>query len=230
MTNRHPGGPVLHFPERLYPSALRLGAVLAGGQSRRFGSPKQLAELDGARLIESVARAVRAAGAHAVAITAPDLPDLSHLLPCRVDVHPGRGPLGGVHTAVVWARELGLTGTLCVACDTPFIPATLLRKIAEIGEAFPGSVVAAETADPRGLEPLCAWYPTAAIQEIEARLAETRLSLASLLEALPVRRIPLDEVRTHGNPEKSFFNINTPADRDRAAEIRTSGESADEAR
>jgi molybdopterin-guanine dinucleotide biosynthesis protein A len=214
----------------MYPSALRLGAVLAGGQSRRFGSPKQIAELDGTRLIESVARALRAAGAHAVAITGLDLPDLSHLLPCRVDVLPGRGPLGGVHTALVWARELGLTGTLCVACDTPFIPTTLLRKIAEIGEASPGSVVAAETTDPRGLEPLCAWYPTAAIQEIEVRLGEARLSLTSLLETLPVRRIPLDEVRAHGNPEKSFFNINTPADRDRAAGFRTSGESANDAR
>ena len=36
---------------------------------------------------------------------------------------------------------------------------------------------------------------------------------------MPVERIPLDEVRAHGDPETVFLNINTVADRDRAAEI-----------
>ena len=32
-------------------------------------------------------------------------------------------------------------------------------------------------------------------------------------------RISLDEVRAHGDPGMIFLNVNTPADRDRAAEI-----------
>lgn len=210
---------MLHFPERLYPSSLRLGAILAGGQSRRFGSPKQLAEVGGTRLVERVASVVRAAGARPVFITAPEVPDLSHVLPCRADTLPGHGPLGGLHTAIEWARELGLTGTLCLACDMPFVAPALLRHIAEVGEGAPGFIVAPESGGPHGIEPLCAWYPVTAAREIESRLGDSRRSIGELLEVLPLRRIPLAEVEAHGDPATIFLNINTPADRARAAAI-----------
>jgi molybdopterin-guanine dinucleotide biosynthesis protein A len=208
---------------------LRLGVILAGGRSRRFGSPKALAELGGAPVIERVATAVRSSGAHAVLISGPGMPDLRHLLPCRDDARPGLGPLAGLETALEWAGELGLAGALCVACDTPFLAPALLRAIAERGESGRGRVVAPESEGPLGVEPLCAWYPVTALQEIRDRLDNRRLSLAALLEAIPMDRIPIDEVRTHGDPGMIFLNINTVADRDRAAEVmaRRQGTAAD---
>lgn len=200
-------------------STLRLGAILAGGRSRRFGSPKPLAELGGSLMVERVATAVRGSGAHAVLISGPGVPDMRHLLPCREDTRPGLGPLGGLETALDWAGELGLAGALCLACDTPFVAPALLRTLAERGERVRGSVVAPESGGPLGVEPLCAWYPVGALPEVRARLDSHRLSLAALLEAMPVERILLDEVRAHGDPETVFLNINTVADRDRAAEI-----------
>lgn len=194
-------------------SPLRVGAVLAGGQSRRFGSPKQHAEVGGVELVERVAMAVRSAGAHAVAIVAPDTPDLSHRLPCRVDAMPGNGPLGGVFTALGWARELGIRGVLCVACDLPFLPSALLRHLAEEGERVPGNVVVPESRGPAGVEPLCAWYPVEAVAEMESRLRDGRLSLVDLLQALQVRGVPLAEVAVYGDPDTIFLNVNRPADR-----------------
>ena len=204
---------MLHLtaPESL--SRLRIGAVLAGGRSRRFGTPKQLATVGGMQLVERVATAIRSAGATAVAITAPDSPELSHLLPCRVDSRPGFGPLGGLHTALIWAQELGLRGALCVACDLPFLPPPLLRRLITDGEADPGAVIAPEGREPGRVEPLCTWYPITAIPEIDRRLAAGDLALISLLSALRVRTLPLDEVTTLGEPARIFHNVNDPADR-----------------
>ena len=204
-------------------STLRLGAILGGGQSRRFGSPKALADLGGTLMIERVASAVRGSGAHAVLISGPGVPDMRHLLPCREDARPGRGPLGGLETALEWAAELGLGGALCLACDTPFLAPALLRAIAERGESARGRVVAPESGGPLGVEPLCAWYPVDALTEIRDRLDSDRLSLAALLEAIPTDCIPADEVRAHGDPEIIFLNVNTVTDRDRAAEIMARG-------
>lgn len=200
-------------------STLRLGAILAGGRSRRFGSPKPFAELGGSLMVDRVATAVRGSGAHAVLISGPGVPDMRHLLPCREDARPGLGPLGGLETALEWAGELGLGGALCVACDTPFLVPALLRAMAERGEGARGRIVAPESEGPLGVEPLCAWYPVAALPEIRDRLHSHRLALAALLEAIPVDRIPIEEVRAHGDPGKIFLNINTVADRDHAAEI-----------
>lgn len=218
---------VLQSPQRLDSSALRLGAILAGGRSQRFGSPKQVAKLGGAPLLERMAHIVRSAGAHPVVIAAPGSRDFGDVIPSRADTVPDVGPLGGVHAAILWARELGLPGTLCVACDTPFLPPALLRQIAEVGEITPGFAVAPESGGRREVEPLCAWYPLAALGEVEARLADSRRSLLGLLEAIPLRRIPLAEVLPHGDPATIFLNINTPADLGRAAAIQVRRDPAD---
>lgn len=214
---------MLHLPRQEPTSTLRVGAILAGGRSLRFGSPKQLATVGGEQLVERVARSVRAAGITAVAITAADGPDLSHLLPCRVDGISGMGPLGGLHTALLWGRELGLRGVLCVGCDLPFLAPALLRRLVHLGESLLSAVVAPESRGPHGLEPLCAWYPTSTIDEVARRLEAGALSLSDLLAALEVRRLPVSELMEFGDPERIFHNVNTPAE-GAAAEAMLAGE------
>ena len=209
----------------------RLGAILAGGHSRRFGTPKPLAELGGVLVVERIAGALRRAGAHPVLITAPHLPDLGHLLTCRHDERPDLGPLGGLLTALHWAHELGARGCLCVACDMPFAPPDLLRCLAETGERASIEIVAPENSRGDAVEPLCAWYPTAIVGEIQRRLDAQLLSMRDLLGSLPVRRLPLSELPLSPSPEICFLNINTPDDHARAtahlsAQEQTNGRSA----
>ena len=74
--------------------------ILAGGRSRRFGSDKALATLAGQPLIVRLAGTLRAAGVLVTAVA--DRPGrYDHLgIDTIADIEPGRGPVGGLHTAL----------------------------------------------------------------------------------------------------------------------------------
>lgn len=101
-----------------------LGAVLAGGAARRFGSDKALARLAGRTLIDHVSTQLAAycqgvilcgrAGESGV----PDRP------------HAGLGPLGGLNAALHAAAARGVSRVLVAPCDTPLLPAGLLAALA----------------------------------------------------------------------------------------------------
>ncbi len=199
-------------------------AVLTGGESRRFGAPKALALVGGARVIDRVVAAARGAlGETVLVANRPELfADLG--LRMRPDAVPGAGALGGVHAALRWAAEEGRPGALCVACDLPFLPAGLLRAL--VGRAADGAVDAAapESTGRRGVEPLCAFYSVRCLEESERMLGSGELRLTELLDRVRTARIPLAEVRRWGAPEVMFLNVNTPADHVRAEEIARTGE------
>jgi molybdopterin-guanine dinucleotide biosynthesis protein A len=198
-------------------SPLAIGAILAGGASRRFGSPKALVKVGGRAVIERVRDAVRDAGLEPRLITSRPEWFTELDLPSRPDAVPGAGPLGGIHAALSWALEEGQRGTLCVPCDTPFLPPGLLRALA--AGAGNDMVVVPESGGPREIEPLCAYYPVSCLPQIENHLARGRYRLIDLLDAIPIQRIPVTEVRRWGEPEHIFLNLNTPEDHRRAEEL-----------
>jgi molybdopterin-guanine dinucleotide biosynthesis protein A len=195
------------------------GAILAGGQSRRYGTPKALAEVGGARIIDRV-----------VAVMGRVVPDLILLanepdlfrnlkLPTRPDARPGAGALGGIHTGLLWAREAGRPGILAVACDMPFPCEALLARLRDA--AFSGGdrgpdVLAPESRGRRGLEPLFAAYGVGCIGAIETALDAGDRRMIGFHPSVRVETIPLPEVETLCDPELAFLNVNTPEERERA--------------
>ncbi|NML05414.1 molybdenum cofactor guanylyltransferase [Sphingomonas sp. G-3-2-10] len=106
-----------------------LGAVLAGGESRRFGSDKALALLNGTPLIDHAIAAL-AAQTDAVIVCgreggdwAPDRPG------------PGLGPLGGINAAIHQAAARGYDAVLTCGCDVPVLPADLAPRLRAAGPA-----------------------------------------------------------------------------------------------
>ena len=104
-----------------------LGVVLAGGQSRRFGSDKAMAIWQGKPLIEHVIDTLR-----------PMVDDLvlvgrGHrgLMSIADRPAPGMGPLGGLDAALHHAADHDFRRVLSVGCDTPLIPAELLHRLRE---------------------------------------------------------------------------------------------------
>lgn len=108
-----------------------LGAVLAGGASRRFGSDKALAMHDGHALIDhAIARLSEVADAVVVSgglrpgyAGVPDEPA------------PGLGPLGGLCGAMTHAAANGFDAVLTIPCDTPDLPVEALCSLAATNRA-----------------------------------------------------------------------------------------------
>ena len=119
-----------------------LAVVLAGGRSRRMGSPKALVELGGRPLLAWPLAAALEAGLDAVVVAKPGSP----LPPFDVALWPEPEepvhPLAGVIAAL---ERAGPRAVVVLACDMPFVPAALIARLAALdavaaappGEAFP---------------------------------------------------------------------------------------------
>lgn len=107
--------------------------ILAGGISRRFGSHKAFAELDGKTLLAHVVDRIRPQTRGPVLINASDAKDYRPMgLPIIQDqTWAGVGPLAGIHTALEWALDAGREKVVTVAVDQPFLPDTYIATLAQ---------------------------------------------------------------------------------------------------
>lgn len=195
-----------------------LGVILAGGQNRRYdGRPKALETVGGTRIAGRAINAMREA-TNRVVLVANDAETFRELgLPMRPDLKPGHGSLGGILTAVDWAREEGCRGALVAACDMPFLSAGLLKQLAQ--DAEPTDVVAPASDSRRGLEPLCAFYGVATQPAIQAALERGDRQVVSFFPDVQLHVLPREEVAEFGEPDTLFLNVNTPEDREHAEQI-----------
>ena len=164
-----------------------MGVVLAGGQSRRFGSDKALARLDGATLLElAVGRLAGWCDAVVVAGRAE--------APCEVVADwpaPGMGPLGGIAGALRLARARGFDAVLTCGVDSPGLPDDLAALLA------PGPAYVAD-------QPVIALWPVAAAEVVADILqADGRHSMLALAEAMEARPVRL---------ARPASNVNSPDD------------------
>lgn len=109
-------------------SAVPMGdaVILAGGQSRRFGSDKACAYVAGRPMLAHVAAVVTAAGfrVHVSAGAAETYAVFGH--PVIVDRTPRAGPLAALHTIL---SQLPNERCLIVTCDMPGITPALCRLL-----------------------------------------------------------------------------------------------------
>jgi molybdopterin-guanine dinucleotide biosynthesis protein A len=201
-------------------SASPLGAILAGGRNLRYGALKAFALVAGRAIIERVLDAVRAAVPDVVLIANDPVAYGGLGLNMRGDRVRGLGAIGGLHSALHWAREEGRPGILAVACDMPFVSSELLRRLSErAAEAPTADVVLPESDSWRGLEPLCAYYSTRCLPAIERAVTRGDARMIGFHDEVNVARLPLDEVKTFGDPVVLFLNVNTPDELERAEQL-----------
>jgi molybdopterin-guanine dinucleotide biosynthesis protein A len=204
--------------ERPPPQAPVVGALLAGGASRRFGSSKAHAVLAGRPLAAHAAAPLRAT-VGCVALLSEDGPLAALLGLERVADDPrGAGPLGGLLGALDWAVRRGAGAVLALSCDLPLVPASLLRELCEAWRRRPAIPVLAP-AGPTGPEPLCAIYAVHAAPALAECAAAGTWELRRVLEAVGAEPFPAEAVSRHGDPRAIFLNVNTPAELDHAERL-----------
>jgi molybdopterin-guanine dinucleotide biosynthesis protein A len=196
------------------------GAVLAGGGATRFdGRPKGLLEVGGHRVLDRVVAAMRAAlGTDPFLVAnAPDAPQWRSDLRCVPDLRAGMGSLGGVYTALAG----GAGPVLVAAWDMPFLEPELLAAL--IAGASSYDVFLPESGSPGHgsgpVEPLCAVYGPGCLAPIERALGRGDLAMISFHDSVRVGTLSLDRVRSFGDPTVLFFNVNDPADLERAERL-----------
>lgn len=178
------------------------GFLLAGGASSRMGSPKAGLIVGDHPIAERVARTVAPLVARLTVVTDwPDEVAFLHL-PSIPDIHPGKGPLGGLHAAL----KSGTTSAIFLAAiDLPFLSADLIREL--FSRHGPAPTTVPRTDD--GLHPLCAVFDREILPEVERRLQASRLSMRELVEHVGVQVVDLSSCRPPIDPHV-LANINTP--------------------
>jgi molybdopterin-guanine dinucleotide biosynthesis protein A len=192
---------------------------MAGGRNTRYGSAKALERVGDTRIIDRVIAALQTATPDLILIANDQAAYASVALPKRGDERPDLGALGGIHAALRWAEEERRTGILAVACDMPFVSGRLLAELLDTAQHTRADVVAPESTSRRGLEPLCAYYSTRCLEAINRSIERADYRMIGFHDEIQVHALPLEQVRTFGEPDVLFMNVNTVAERDRAEMI-----------
>jgi molybdopterin-guanine dinucleotide biosynthesis protein A len=174
-----------------------LGAVLAGGASRRMGTDKAEVEVSGSTLLDRVASAV-AEVADRVVVLGGDRQGYESW-PDRV---PGSGPLAGLATALSQMTE---DRALVVAVDNAFVQPETLAHLALVESDLP--VVPVDHAGVRQVT--CAVYPRQiAGQAVEE--AESGGSVQTLLDRVSFLPVTPEQWEAWGEDGRSWYSADTP--------------------
>jgi molybdenum cofactor guanylyltransferase len=172
-----------------------LGAILAGGQSRRFGSDKAAALIEGKALLDHVADSLRpqveamiVAGRAWPGLTAvPDMPETR------------LGPLGGLAGALAHAQAEGFDAVLSCGCDLLGLPDDLARQLGG-GPAIVDYM------------PIVGLWPSDLAGILAEWLAEpNNRSVYRFAEHIGARRIALKQPLTNVNAQSDLAKIKSPS-------------------
>ena len=179
--------------------------ILAGGMSRRFGEDKALFPFRGKPLIMHVIEILRLIFDD-IAIIGGDSDRYSFTgLSRHKDIVPGRGPLGGIYTALSVMRT---DRVFVCACDMPYLNGDFISYMISISHTHEAAVPVVH-----GLyEPLHAVYSAACREKAKSLLDRGEHRIAALFNEVAIRDVTEDEIHRFGNPARIFMNINTRHD------------------
>ena len=193
------------------------GVVLAGGESKRFGTDKASAVLAGRTLLQWVVSAMEANCAEIViaAAAGQPLPPVAAAVPVSVvrDARPGLGPLAGLVQGLAAVRA-----PLCLvaSCDAPLLQLALVEPL--LGRLLGSDAARFEVnGRPQPLPVLV--RREVCLPALASALDQQVLKLAAAFTGLKIAVVEEAEARRIDPALESFINVNTPADLARAAAL-----------
>lgn len=182
------------------------GVVLAGGQSSRMGSPKELLDWKGRPLILHLVEQIVAIGLPCLIISnQPERLPLQELKELQAlvaeDIVESHGPITGVHTAFSLREEEAL---LILSCDLPFVEQTDLRQLLQFQPSLQQADAVIAESDGR-LHPMLALFHRRTHSHWQEALRQKNYKVMDVINQLNVTRIE------EGVLSKwATFNMNTP--------------------
>ncbi|OFW61406.1 MAG: hypothetical protein A2W01_10885 [Candidatus Solincola sediminis] len=183
-------------------------AVLAGGSAERLGLNKALVDIAGRKALDRILDVLQGIFSGTSIIVQSDS-DLENFMRPGVrvlrDLLPGKGPLGGIYTALELAAR---PYVFIMACDMPYPSEDLVLHMLSRAPGHDAVVPR------RGeyIEPLFAIYSREIRENIKARLERNDLKIYELLTEIDVLYLDEEEIASFDPEFRSFLNINTPED------------------
>ena len=179
-------------------------AILAGGKSSRMGFDKQLLMDDDRRILETVIETLKQEFSDILIVTAkPQLYEGMGVRLCS-DAYPGKGPLAGVHAALLSARSRYV---YLLACDMPVVNLPFIRHMKQqLLET--GMDICASRYNDR-MEPFNTFYSRTLLGEVIHRLETGNSSLFRFINASRACVLTREDAARFDKELRMFTNINT---------------------
>jgi molybdopterin-guanine dinucleotide biosynthesis protein A len=194
------------------------GVILSGGLSTRYeGTEKALLQVGGVRILDRIYDIYSELFEEIILVTNSPEKFLEWDLLIVSDLFPIRSSLTGIHAGL-----FSMTNPFAFisACDTPFLKKEMVETI--IGKIEPQiDTVLPETS--AGLEPLCAVYSKRCLNSAQHHLEQEKLKIIKAFRKSRIKTISEKVLRTIDPDLRSFFNINTADDLQRAEEMIKNG-------
>lgn len=195
---------------------LSVGVIIAGGQSRRMGGgDKCLLSLDKSTTIiqRTLARAAPQVDSLLLNCNGDERRFSFINIPTVKDIFIGwRGPLAGIHASLRWMKtnQPEAQWLASFAADTPFFPADLVAQLHAQARDDKQEIVVATCN--QVMQPLFALWNISLLEKLENHLQHNgNPKMQSWVSAQKFTGVEIT-----GCGGDAFFNINTPADFDKA--------------
>ena len=192
-----------------------LFAILAGGQSKRFGGGyKTFTKISDTTILNQIIK-ILSSFSDDIIINANNLEEFKSINYNIVkDKFEGfLGPLAGIHASILWIlnNRTEKEWLFTVPSDTPFLPSNLLDKF--LSSYSPGTKILIARSNNRH-HPVIAMWHVSLLSSLE-----NELKLKNSKIMLWVKKHKYKFVDFNADQEKNFFNINTQDDLNKAKKI-----------
>ncbi len=181
--------------------SLRLGGIiLAGGESRRFGSPKALARLEDRHFFEYAIQAIEQLTKDIVIISHNSiLSEINRVttFPVIEDLpqYKGKGPLAGIATGMKYLKS---DWYIVLPCDTPNITNLVIMSLVKQINTDTDAIISVVKGR---IQPLIGVYHSKVVSDVIEILESDQYKMMKLLDELRVTYVPFED-------EQPFQNIN----------------------
>ncbi len=164
--------------------------ILAAGESKRMGQPKQLLDIDGESLLRRTAKVALATGLEPVVMVVgankpqiiPEIADLPLTIIDNSMWRTGMASSVKMGMAALWMNNKNIDAVLMLVCDQPFLTVGILNKIIAQYQAQSPKIVACQYAGQVGVPAL-----------FDRTMFDTLLSLTGDKGAKPVLMSHLED-------------------------------------
>ncbi len=188
--------------------------ILAGGENKRFGSPKAFIEIDGKTIIEIIVNKIQNSFKEIIVVTDQDIKTGNMPVTVTGDIitNGQKSSLRGLHTGL---KKSAYSDIFVIGCDMPFINVELVEYLHSF---LPGNHAVVPMIDGYA-QPLFALYDKSCLPVIEESLKKEKLKISCLYKNLKIAYIFKEKIEEIDPGQKSFYNINTVEDFNKIKEL-----------